>query len=250
MKLVLISDTHGKHGSLSNRRLPAGDLLIHAGDFSGQGYKAEVEDFVEWMDKQSSRYTHGVIFIAGNHDRSFDPKYGKEYENFNLQDGPSSSGKPAWLCDILHTFEHSSSRITYLENKQVTVQGIKVWGSPTTPWFHGDYWAFNKQRGLDIKEVWDQIPPDTDIVVTHGPVMGKLDYVPSNGVFVGCEELENRIKNIKPILHVCGHIHEGYGKRVDESTMYVNASICNHHYDPINKPIVVEINTADKSIKY
>lgn len=245
MKLVAISDTHTKHSLLdvanSKVKLPDGDLLLHAGDFTSVGNQAQVENFLEWLVKNSTRYTYGVVFIAGNHDRSFDPK-------FNLDDGKVQ--KPDWLRVILHDFKPGRTSVTYLENEEVTINRFKIWGSPITPWFYGHYWAFNKQRGLDIQEVWDQIPSDVDIIMTHGPVMGKLDYVPTSGVFVGCEELKRKIEEVKPLLHVAGHIHEGHGRRVDDYTIYVNASVCDHNYDVVNPPIEIELNKEVKPVIY
>ncbi len=34
MKIVCISDTHGKHTSIPSSSLPEGDVLVHCGDFS------------------------------------------------------------------------------------------------------------------------------------------------------------------------------------------------------------------------
>jgi Icc-related predicted phosphoesterase len=245
MKVVLISDTHTRHKHLTTKAfkpgLPDGDLLIHAGDFTGVGQKGEVIRFVEWAENQASRYTHGVVFIAGNHERSFDPKYFREHEDSDLWDDLSHLKKPTWLRNILSDLEPGRSSVTYLENQEIVLGGFKIWGSPITPWFYGERWAFNKQRGADIKEVWDKIPSDTDIVVTHGPVVGRHDYIPSEGKYVGCEELKNRIEEIKPKLHVCGHIHEGHGEIMAGGVVYVNASICDRFYDPVNKPIVVNL---------
>lgn len=254
MKVVLISDTHTRHKHLTSKGtgpiLPEGDLLIHAGDFSSVGQKGEVESFLKWIDQQSSNYTYGTVFIAGNHDRSFDPKFFREYEDSDLWGDFSHLKKPTWLRNILSDFEPGRSSITYLENQEIEINGLKVWGSPVTPWFYGEKWAFNKQRGKDIKEVWDQIPAGTDIVVTHGPVVGRLDYIPSSSEYVGCQELRNKIEEIKPILHVCGHIHEGYGESMVGGTVYVNASTCDRFYDPVNRPVVVEIDTKIKSVIY
>ena len=35
-------------------------------------------------------------------------------------------------------------------------------------------WAFLKERGDDINEIWEKIPSNIDILVTHGPPLGKL----------------------------------------------------------------------------
>ena len=244
MKIVAISDTHTFHERLTSNanfpnNLPYGDLLIHAGDFSSTGKKGEVEDFVEWLYKVAPNFTYGVVFIAGNHDRSFDPKF--NYEG-NQKD------KPTWVVDILSNIQ-SSGNIHYLENNSVNINGINIWGSPITPWFHGDRWAFNKYRGDDIREVWDTIPTGTDIIVTHGPVAYKLDFTAYDKQYVGCEDLRKAVNFIKPKLHISGHIHEGYDVDYDEHTNYVNASICNLNYEPTNKPWEIELWDGEVLIK-
>lgn len=49
------------------------------------------------------------------------------------------------------------------------------------------------------------------ITLSHGPPYGTaLDYIPRLG-FVGCKSVNKMIKKFKPILHLCGHIHETFG---------------------------------------
>jgi Icc-related predicted phosphoesterase len=217
-------------------RLPDADLLIHAGDLTGQGLKHEVQDVLKWFKTIKDRYTN-IVFIAGNHDRTFDgPKFGDYNIYDDIQEGPKE--KPEWLREALDLLP---SNVHYLENNSVTIEGLKIWGSPATPWFHGDRWGFNKLRGEEIDAVWNKIPMDTDIIVTHGPVAYKLDYVAHDGHYAGCEHLRQRVQSIKPILHISGHIHECYGYDYDEHTHYFNASICNHQYEPLNRPWEIEI---------
>jgi predicted phosphodiesterase len=222
MKICHISDTHNRHKQV---KIPSCDLLIHSGDFSGTGQKSEIENFLKWFKRQPATYR---ILIAGNHDRSFDPEKNVTGE------------KPEWLLEMMEDYK-SSGLNYYLENESCEVGGLKIWGSPVTPSFGRHYWAFNKDRGDEIKEVWKQIPQDTDIIVTHGPVMYKGDYVPSSNEYVGCKDLGDHVERIAPILHLCGHIHEGYQWNEDLFTYYVNGSICNHSYNPINKPWIITI---------
>lgn len=246
MKLVCISDTHNKHRALDGE-LPDGDLLIHAGDLTSLGRQHETEDAVNWLVKHSKRFTHGVVFIAGNHDKCFDPKYGEtKYfeENGDIQ---TYQQKPEWLIQILSDLKSSNTGVHYLENSSVIIEGVTIWGSPYSPWFHGDRWAFNKHRGKEIRDVWRSMPASTDIVVTHTPVQYKLDYVPTSNEYVGCYDLDIILGTVKPLLHVCGHIHEGYGKDQNIQTTFINASICDEFYNPTNRPWVVEI--IDKEIK-
>jgi Icc-related predicted phosphoesterase len=249
MKLVLISDTHGLHSKMKHP-IPEGDLLIHAGDLTNVGKKHEVYETLDWLKSLAKNYTFGVVFIAGNHDRSFDPKYYREHEDYDLwlSHADKPNRKPEWLTEALCDL---GSNVVYLENSSVTFnkdgKDYKIWGSPVTPWFGGEYWAFNMYRGAtEIGQVWKNIPLDVDVVVTHGPAFGYGDYIDSFNPNVGCEDLKMKLEEIKPRLVVCGHIHEGYGvsnyhEHSENSTMYVNASICDYKYDPINEPIVVEL---------
>jgi Icc-related predicted phosphoesterase len=229
MKLITISDTHNYHHAIT-RVLPDGDVLVHAGDLTSVGSREEVEDVLSWLQLQAPRYTYGIVFICGNHDRSFDPK-------FNID----KTSKPTWLIDLLAQIQ-SEGKVHYLENNETVIDGIKFWGSPITPWFHGDKWAFNEFRGPDIQKVWNKIPLDTDVVITHGPVAYKRDYTMYDRQYGGCEDLRKACKKVKPKLHITGHIHEGYGYEYDEHTLYVNTSTCNLYYRPLNKPWEIEIN--------
>jgi len=208
MKLVLISDTHGKHNQLN---LPKGEMLIHAGDVSSRGTKEQVLEFIEWFSSQDYKYK---IFIAGNHD-FFLEKENKEN-----------------IDSII------PSNINYLNDSGIEIEGIKIWGSPVQPWFYD--WAFNRERGEEINKHWELIPEDTDILITHGPPFGILDET-LRGERVGCVDLLNKVNLVKPKLHVFGHIHEDYGVEEKGETTYVNASVVNLHYEMQNKAVEIEI---------
>ncbi|KAI4897107.1 hypothetical protein NFI96_001357 [Prochilodus magdalenae] len=79
-----------------------------------------------------------------------------------------------------------------------------------TPWFNG--WGFNLPRGQSLLDKWNQIPEDTDILMTHGPPLGFRDWVPKELQRVGCVELLNTVqRRVRPKLHVYGGIHEDLG---------------------------------------
>ena len=97
------------------------------------------------------------------------------------------------------------------------------------------------ERGQAIKEKWDKIPNNVDILVTHGPPKfhGGVTF---DGEDVGCEDLLQAVqRRVKPLIHIFGHIHEGYGATLDENTVYINASNCTVDYRTTNKPIVVDV---------
>jgi Icc-related predicted phosphoesterase len=208
LKFVAISDTHCRHYNL---KLPKGDVLIHAGDVTYRGRQDEVEDFLKWFREQPFRYK---VFIAGNHDFFFQ-KTKKE------------------------TLEKMIPReVIYLNDSGIELEGIKLWGSPITPFFFD--WAFNRLRGATINKHWKLIPPDTDILITHGPVFGILDTV-MNDRHVGCKDLLIKVKEVKPKVHVCGHIHESYGKIRKNETLFINACVLNESYEFINPPLTFQL---------
>lgn len=208
MKVVAISDTHNQHDLL---QLPEGDVLLHAGDVSGKGTEAEVQAFLNWFAKQDFEHK---VFIAGNHD-------------FFFERSPDS-----YVRQII------PDNIIYLNDSGVTINGIKIWGSPVQPWFLD--WAFNRERGPNIEKHWKLIPDDTDILITHGPAYGILDRT-VRGELVGCADLLNRINRVEPKYFIAGHIHEAYGMEQHGGTTFINASVLNFKYKLANEPFVFEI---------
>jgi Icc-related predicted phosphoesterase len=222
LKLVLISDTHNKHRKLD---IPECDILIHAGDISDRGELPQVYDFINWFSNQPA--TH-KIFISGNHD-------------FSFQDSRKNKIREALI-------QHPD--ITYLEDSETTIEGIKIYGSPWTPTFYN--WAFNADRGAPLKYVWSKIPEDTDILVVHGPPRGYGDRIEGSVERVGCKDLLERLLVVKPKLCIFGHIHEGWGMytmRVppenpelgfETHITCINASVLDSQYFLMNDPIEIE----------
>jgi Icc-related predicted phosphoesterase len=96
------------------------------------------------------------------------------------------------------------------------------------------------ERGPDIRQKWDLIPKGIDILVTHGPPLGHGDMT-SRGDQVGCQDLLAVIEDIKPKYHIFGHIHENHGITKNKHTTFVNASICDLSYQPVQKTIVLDL---------
>jgi predicted phosphohydrolase len=210
MRVVCISDTHFMHGEITS--LPVGDVLIHAGDVCAYGLMEEVVRTMHWLARQPHRHK---VLIAGNHDWPFE-----------------LSG------DAVRALVPPG--VTYLQDSGVTIEGVRVWGSPWQPEFLG--WAFNLPRGDALAAVWAQIPADTNVLITHGPPSGILDRVARGPQ--GCEDLTRRVSELPQLgLHVFGHIHEGYGHETQDGVLYVNASMQGELGGALNPPIVVDLPT-------
>ena len=223
MKITFISDTHGKHKVLTskgyNNILGEGDILIHAGDCTNVGKTHEIKEFLDWFSNTPFKHK---VFIAGNHDWGFETNH-----------------------DIAP--EYKEKGVHYLFDNMVEIDGVKIYGSPWQPEFYN--WAFNLPRGEKLAEKWSEIPTDTDILITHGPAYGILDYVPYGG-HVGCEELYKKVFEVKPKIHVCGHIHDSYGQKSIDGVEFLNASVLDDSYQHAHKPIVVDFNPETKEVSY
>jgi Icc-related predicted phosphoesterase len=183
------------------------------------GKSHEITNFLNWFGMTDFKHK---IFIAGNHDFGFE-----------------------FHTDIAEEFKEKG--IIYLFDSEVVIDGVKFYGSPWQPEFHN--WAFNLPRGEKLAEKWSKIPTNTDILITHGPVYGILDYAPIGG-HVGCEELYKKVFEVKPKIHVCGHIHDSYGQKSIDGVEFLNASVLDDTYQHAHKPIVVDFNTETKEVTY
>jgi len=232
VRIICISDTHSLHeGMLYNLDKlidpSKKNILIHAGDCTNVGREFETKDFVKWFERLEGFDLK--LFIAGNHDFSFEKE-------------------PDYLYELINEEKLLKSNVVYLEDEEYLLslpefeRPIKIYGSPWQPEFHN--WAFNLPRnGNILNEKWNKIPTDTDILVTHGPSYGILDKTPFND-HVGCELLRQRLLEVKPPIHIFGHIHNSRGVMSYNNTVCVNASICTEQYRPINKPIILDISSV------
>lgn len=207
-----ISDTHGLHGEVGH--IPECDLLIHCGDCTNDIGQFWLRNFLTWFSECSKAQK---VFIAGNHDGAFErwPKQARE---------------------LVKMIDPS---IVYLEGDSFDFKGFSIFGSPYTPTFYN--WYFNRDRGAAIRPYWDAIPEGTDILVTHGPPKGILDYNARDNFHCGCEELMEAVKRVKPKVHAFGHIHSGYGSLQADGTTFINASLLSERYKMANKPIVFQL---------
>ena len=236
MRITFISDTHAKHNQL-NGDLPGGDILIHAGDFMTSGYSVrEAIEFFQWFDSIQGYDTK--IFIAGNHDRV-------------MQDIPEEMRGHLTAYKTIDYLEDEEC-VLYFDgpNGDTPEDNIRIYGSPWQPEFFN--WAFNLPRnGPGLASKWEAIPANTDILITHGPAFGYCDTVEGRrDTHLGCELLAERIKVIKPKIHVVGHIHSGYGYMFDGDTHYINASVLNERYTYTNKPVHVEWNKQTNELSF
>tara|TARA_R110000737_G_scaffold352968_1_gene401415 strand:+ start:317 stop:1081 length:765 start_codon:yes stop_codon:yes gene_type:complete len=250
IKIGVISDLHTRHEEWFNKlqydqwghelysQWKDLDILIFAGDCSSSGLFYEIKSFVEWFSKQPAKHK---IMIAGNHDYGFE-----DIAKFDINVPHNPRLVPPTLEEII------PDNVIYLNDESIEVLGLNIWGSPIQPYFGG--WAFNRFRsnGEDIKngikQHWDLIPDNTDILITHGPPRGILDLLSpkfrrhGENPHVGCDDLLQAISRVKPRINVFGHIHEGYGHVEQDGTHYFNASCLDDNYSTTNPPQFITLD--------
>jgi Icc-related predicted phosphoesterase len=207
MRLVIVSDTHGRHDDLG---VLEGDVLIHCGD-SGNGFQRDPRDADRLDDWFARQKFDAILCIGGNHDFALEQRSVAGSEVLQnavfLKDG----------C-----FEHD---------------GVLFYGSPWTPELVG--WAFYLEPER-AESTWSKIPLETDVLITHSPPAGILD-ANRRGRECGCPHLAKRVEIVRPAVHCFGHVHASAGRLHRDGTVYVNASMVNSQYEIAHSPVVYEL---------
>ena len=172
-------------------------------------------------------FKHRIV-IAGNHDTAFD----SEWFDFNVRGNPWFDSVSPEATKALLT------NCTYLEDSGTTAEGYFIWGSSWV--LAGFKGAFVRPDPRLFAQHYARIPPSTEILVTHGPPRGILDE--TCGSSVGSQPLLDKVLEVKPKIHVFGHIHEGHGQLATADTLFVNAAICDGEDKPTNSPVVLELS--------
>lgn len=196
IRIVCISDTHNAAPG-EGYTLPKGDVLIHAGDLTNNGQPSELYKALKWL--REANYDAKIV-VAGNHDIALDKQYGNQSDE---------------AMELRRALKEDSE-IVYLEHEsvEVNVKGaeISIFGSPFSMAAGEKQWAF-QYPASQAEKLWSAIPSDTAILVTHTPPIGHLD-ASEHWVRGGCPALLEVLLRTKPLLHVCGHCHQGRGGRV------------------------------------
>lgn len=223
MKLVFTSDTHMQ---MLDMDFPDGDVLIHCGDALSYGREKEFYQFAKDLGKLATKYDH-ILYTPGNHDQCV---------QFGL--GPAQARQVlASESASIEMLLHESYRLEWMG------EVIKFFGSPWTPRFGN--WAYMYPRS-EGGSLWADIPPDTDVVFTHGMPYGILDQVwrimaDEDDDHVGCGALRDRLDVVRPKVFAGGHLHMQGGQTVvHNGTLYINAAMCTDAYKAERPPIVVD----------
>ena len=223
MKIVAISDLHGNLPLIEEVAVIyciSGDIMplnIQSNDRKCRKWLRE--DFIPWANNLPCAH---VVLVAGNHDFVF----------YRME-----------KSDIDKIFE--GSKIIYLENSGVQLEGLNIFG---TPWCHQfGHWAFMTDDEA-LAEIFREIPENVDILLTHDAPYGTSDILFQNtawniGEHIGCVPLRDAIIEKKPKIVLHGHLHSTNHKKevLVESDVY-NVSLLDENYDLIYDPLILDVN--------
>ncbi len=207
MKIVIVSDTHGRHESLG---VLEGDILLHCGDLcdvsDSSDYALHKVDL--WFGQQKFKQ---ILCVGGNHDLA-------------LEQRVATGTRPI--------LRHA----TYLEDDEFIFEGVKFFGLPWVPQLYS--WSYFQEDEV-LRQKWAQIPDDVDVLMTHTPPWEMLDVPTLWNEHLGCRHLRERVAEIRPKIHCFGHVHASYGYEKSEGTTFVNASIFSRK--GLNRPVVINL---------
>jgi Icc-related predicted phosphoesterase len=208
-KIVCFSDIHGQMSkSLKDWFINnPGDILLFAGDIQ-VNQTDDGKAFLAWVHSLPFEFK---VITFGNHDSN-----------------------AAFMLEEARSYKD----ITILNHQAATIKGIKIFASPYSLPF-GSWWFMASEA--ELKNLYEAIPEDTEMLVTHGGAFEILDKT-VRGDSTGSTSLRNRIGELPNLkYHVHGHIHEAYGGTEIDGVTRINCSVLNEAYKLRNNPVILNL---------
>lgn len=181
--------------------MPEADVLVHSGDFTMAGSDMEALDFLDWFCDLPFKHK---IFIAGNHDD----------------------------CMMDATLDGLPDNVHYLHDSGITIDGVSFYGVPMLAEF--------ADGEMKLMERYDLIPDKVDVLITHRAPLGILDSTNSK-IHYGSSLLLDRLKSIKPKMHLFGHTHNAYGITIWNGITFCNAAVADDMYNICHAPQLLKL---------
>ena len=178
MKILAFVDTHGSIKALRKigKKAKNADLMVCAGDLTI--FEQGLNYFLGRLNKMNGK----VLFVHGNHEGEEDAKKS---------------------CSLFRNIE-------FIHKKHLIIGDILFFG-----WGGGGFSLVDKtfeNQTKQFKKIIKKNPGKKIVLVTHAPPYNtKVDNI--LGEHCGNKSIRKFIKDLKPDLVVCGHLHEKHGKR-------------------------------------
>ena len=131
--------------------------------------------------------------------------------------------------------------IRILANKATNYKGYIFYGSPNivdSPVIKSSIYSLSEKS---LKKIYQEINQYTDVLITHMPPYGFGDTVINQSYHLGSMSLMEKVRIIKPKIHIFGHIHTGKKYTKENGTSYINASVVNEEYRVSYKPTIINL---------
>merc|ERR1712173_103840 len=191
---------------------------------------------IDWFSGQP--HEHKIV-ISGNRENLMDTIT-------TLKNDPTAD----FTMNKTQNYIKGKGDIIYLEDEEHVIdinlgneakkQQIHVYGTPWTR-LHGKPGKAFQISETELKEKWEKVPSNIDILISHMPPKGILDKDS------GCPELLKSVtERVKPRIHVFGHIHTAYGNKFQDGTLFINAASMKRKAtgadgdQGVNPPIIVD----------
>lgn len=223
MKIVAISDLHGQFPTIKEKEF---DVLCICGDIFPLPIQSNMIKCEDWLQKIFIPWCNTlpcekVLLVAGNHDWFFERT----------------------LFMRLNSI-FRGTKITYLENELVEIDGYKFYGTPYCHEF--GQWAFMRPDER-LKDIFEIIPENVDVLLTHDAPHGTSDICLQkepwiSGEHIGSVPLRDAILKKHPKLVLHGHLHStNHNVELMQDTEVYNVSIVDEFYDMTYNPLVLKI---------
>lgn len=212
-RFLIVSDTHGEEFGPEVNSLEA-DVAIHCGDLTEESKVEEYQTSMRLLKNLNARLK---LVIAGNHDFTMDtPVFKKKVAEATPALDPVLVKREYGDFDEMKQFFNGAEAagIIFLGEGTYTFKlengaSLTVYASPYTPSLGGDWgFQYHPDQGHEFC-----IEKGVDVVITHGPPNGIMDYTDSRKR-AGCPHLFGAVTRARPRLHCFGHIHEGWGAKL------------------------------------
>jgi Icc-related predicted phosphoesterase len=198
LKILAFSDLHRDVKAMQNIMLESelADVLIGAGDFATYGLGTN--DTMSILAEAKVP----VLIVPGNHDNT------KELRT---------------ICD---KFEN----MHLLHGDLLTIKGVNFFGlGDEIPHANDAEWnqSLSEDEAADIL----QHCPAGGVLITHSPPLGYCDQQ-ANGTHEGSQAIRDAIRFKKPVLNLCGHIHEAWNTTaMIDKTQVFNLGPTSHWFE-------------------
>ena len=212
-RFLILSDTHGTEFQSENKPTQHTDVAIHCGDLTEESKLDEFRASIRLLQAIDAPLK---LVIAGNHDFTMDiPAFRKKVAEAQPPLDPDlvkkEYGDYGEARQILE--DARAAGVIFLDegsHRFILGNGalLTVYASPYTPSLADWGFQYPPAHGHDF-----EIAQGVDVVITHGPPKGIMDYTDSKQR-AGCSDLFGAVARARPRLHCFGHIHEGWGAKM------------------------------------